>query len=166
MTGRGLDETVREARDTVPETRSHRRPHRPTRSCRRLASLPFLHSPVELIAVRDVHEEPTTTPSRQWRKRVRVPGTLFITENPPQPGLYQRRHGRAPPSRLFPQSLHYGVIYVQRGLHMEDHTINMARCQRLSTHTRNCSESVSLTPPTPPVDSRLRGKHHGLAKAT
>ena len=109
-------------------------------------------------------------PSRQWRKRVRVLGTLLIIENPPQSGLYQRRHGRAPSSCLFPQSLHHGVIYVQRGLHMEDHISNMARRQRLTSMSSRSDRgiwggvpepgSASTTPPPQTLHSVQGDRWH------
>src|SRR5205085_831919 len=94
--------------------------------CRRrtwIEALPPFHGVVERLAIIDVHQMTTTAKAWEWWQIQRLLSAR--REEEPQGGLHQFRHGAALARCLAPQLCHDGIIDVEGGLHMDNHTADM-----------------------------------------
>ena len=86
----------------------------------------FIHRRIQLGTIRHVHECPTTAPSREHRAGVSpVLDVSSLGQNASQRRFHECGNSRSPPGRLFTQSAHHVVVYVERCLHMDNHTQDM-----------------------------------------
>lgn len=115
--------------------------------------LPAFHDTVELVPVGHIHTGPSAVPAGQLRQGC-FPRLAFVQE-PAQGGLDEFGHGPPLTCRLFPKPLHHLVIDVQRRLHMDNHTGDMAT--RQTARHRAC--------PTGGARPSGRGAYSGEAPA-